>query len=101
MLYTQGCIVTARYVVLCRPCTMRRAGLYRPCALRWAEKALHSVIQALNYTGRHSTIRRVVQALHYTQGFAGPALYAGLCTAWTIRRSVFIIRMSVQALDYT
>ena len=40
------------------------AGLYRPCTILKDVQTQH--------------IHRAVQALHYTQDFVGPALYAGL-----------------------
>ena len=69
------------------------AGLYRHCTIRRAVQALHYTQGCTGhelYAGlsRPNTECRAVQALHYRHGCIVPALYAGLYMHCTIRRAV-------------
>ena len=124
---SQGSSGPAVYAELCRPCTVRRAlpGLhyaqgfvghppyvrYRPSTLRRSVQSQHCIaVKALNYlqgcTGHALHSRLFLHTLHSTQDCAaptGPALYAGFCRPFSIRRLCrpCTVRKTVQALHCT
>ena len=94
----QGCKDPALYARLYRPWTICR--VFRPCILRKGVQARHySQVCAgpARYVGlyRTGTALRAMPALHYTQGFIGHVLYAGLC------RPCGRIRRDLKVLHYT